>query len=396
MIARAASHRVGLVAAPRKDRWHQKPTALLGGVAIYAALSQPPNVGPPAVSPAPDPSELGEMPAELQFPFLGPAKPVAGFEDDQIDRGDLYYEGSLLAFGIGGQSAFISIPTITADGDLRLTTGVNGVCANGDEGTYPWSVSAGGTILTIEAGTDDCAARAQVIPGTYERAACKNSDNFCLGELEAGEYASHYFEPRPLEVWEARHGAMTYTVPAGWAAYSDWPGTYGLTPMSTYEAFDPEVDECLDCAGDRDTITVLGRPGAATEDCGEDETVPGIGFGRQDLVDWLTAHPGLVVTGVEDSTIGGLPATSLFIEAADDWTGTCDEESPFAAVPIFFRMDEGYLWALDVGDRWHITLFDLGDGDTVAVVVDTANVEELETFVESALPIIETFEFPAR
>ena len=35
LIARAASHRVGLVSAPRQDRWHQKPTPMLGGAAIY-------------------------------------------------------------------------------------------------------------------------------------------------------------------------------------------------------------------------------------------------------------------------------------------------------------------------------------------------------------------------
>ena len=28
----------GIVALPRKDRWHQKPTALLGGMAIYATV----------------------------------------------------------------------------------------------------------------------------------------------------------------------------------------------------------------------------------------------------------------------------------------------------------------------------------------------------------------------
>jgi UDP-GlcNAc:undecaprenyl-phosphate GlcNAc-1-phosphate transferase len=38
LIARAASHRVGMVAAPREDRWHQRPTPMLGGVAIYAAF----------------------------------------------------------------------------------------------------------------------------------------------------------------------------------------------------------------------------------------------------------------------------------------------------------------------------------------------------------------------
>ena len=38
LIARAASPRLGMVAAPRQDRWHQKPTPMLGGVAIYAAF----------------------------------------------------------------------------------------------------------------------------------------------------------------------------------------------------------------------------------------------------------------------------------------------------------------------------------------------------------------------
>jgi UDP-GlcNAc:undecaprenyl-phosphate GlcNAc-1-phosphate transferase len=35
---RTAACRIGVVALPRADRWHQKPTALLGGVAIYSAF----------------------------------------------------------------------------------------------------------------------------------------------------------------------------------------------------------------------------------------------------------------------------------------------------------------------------------------------------------------------
>ncbi|HWP43819.1 MAG TPA: hypothetical protein VNO14_11320 [Blastocatellia bacterium] len=35
---RKAALRAGVVAAPRRDRWHKKPTALLGGVAIYLAF----------------------------------------------------------------------------------------------------------------------------------------------------------------------------------------------------------------------------------------------------------------------------------------------------------------------------------------------------------------------
>ena len=36
IVARWASAR-GIVAIPRQDRWHRKPTPLLGGIAIYAA-----------------------------------------------------------------------------------------------------------------------------------------------------------------------------------------------------------------------------------------------------------------------------------------------------------------------------------------------------------------------
>lgn len=38
LSVRFFARKIGAVALPRKDRWHQKPTALLGGIAIYAAF----------------------------------------------------------------------------------------------------------------------------------------------------------------------------------------------------------------------------------------------------------------------------------------------------------------------------------------------------------------------
>lgn len=38
LLARVASSRVGLVAEPRQDRWHQKPTPIMGGAAIYLSF----------------------------------------------------------------------------------------------------------------------------------------------------------------------------------------------------------------------------------------------------------------------------------------------------------------------------------------------------------------------
>ncbi len=37
-LVRYGAHRLGIVASPRKDRWHSKPTALMGGIAIYLAF----------------------------------------------------------------------------------------------------------------------------------------------------------------------------------------------------------------------------------------------------------------------------------------------------------------------------------------------------------------------
>src|SRR5437762_11745983 len=37
-VVRAAARRRGVMARPRSDRWHTKPTAMLGGVAIFVAV----------------------------------------------------------------------------------------------------------------------------------------------------------------------------------------------------------------------------------------------------------------------------------------------------------------------------------------------------------------------
>src|ERR1700674_3082467 len=37
-LVRGLARRAGVVATPKADRWHQKPTAMLGGVALFAAV----------------------------------------------------------------------------------------------------------------------------------------------------------------------------------------------------------------------------------------------------------------------------------------------------------------------------------------------------------------------
>src|ERR1043166_3734513 len=37
-LVRTAARRLGIVAKPKTDRWHKKPTAMLGGVAIWISV----------------------------------------------------------------------------------------------------------------------------------------------------------------------------------------------------------------------------------------------------------------------------------------------------------------------------------------------------------------------
>src|SRR3954468_2268668 len=37
-IVRALARKLGAVAKPKEDRWHKKPTAMLGGIAIFIAV----------------------------------------------------------------------------------------------------------------------------------------------------------------------------------------------------------------------------------------------------------------------------------------------------------------------------------------------------------------------
>jgi hypothetical protein len=351
---------------------------------------------PPAGSEQPTPSAGGSgtaslLPPELQHPFLGPDAFVEGV--DHGGAGDLDLSSGILHLEDADTTLITSTAHVTADGRLRFENAVTDLCAVGDVGLYAYSLSEGGTFLTVENGTDDCSARADSVPGTYQRSDCWTPDDWCLGVLEAATYRSQFIEPRVAGDWKERHGALTFTVPEGWAAYADWPSTYGLTPRSEYERPRTEAG-CFDCPGDRDTISVLVNPDPAAEDCSE-AAAPGVGSGIDELADWLAGHPGLTTTEPVRRTIGGLDAITLVIEGSSEWTGTCEADQPFVAVPIFFGQD-GYHSALAPGNHYEVTLIDLADGNAVAVIVDAGIEADFESFVAEARPIVDSFEFPPR
>ena len=344
-------------------------------------------VGDPDPTPIPSDLSIVPLPAGLQHPFLGPPRAIPGISSEPA-AAILTFDGTTFTFSTGAGNVLASTATITSSGQLQLTTEANGsTCELGDEGLYDYSLSPGGSLLTIS-GTDDCAAREAALVGTWQTSNCRNPDNACLGDLEAGTYSSQFFEPRPQGEWRHRFGALTYTVPGGWAATSDFPDGYVLTTQEAYAAADPNADGCAACP---DGITVLAAPTAASDDC-VDEAAPGVGTSAAELAAWVEGNSNFVVERQPSETIDGQPAIVLVVEMAEGATGLCGDAGE-AGAPIFYN---GWHLAIAAGDRQAFILVDLAGGGTVLVNVDGVDPANLDALLAQALPIIESFEFPPR
>jgi hypothetical protein len=338
-------------------------------------------------TPTPSPSDTAlAPPADLQHAFLGQPKPISGLGTD-VTAAVLKFDGTAFNFWNGTIDVLGSAATLTQSGQLKLTTVLSGhTCEVGEEGLYDYTLSQGGSRLTIS-GTDDCAAREAAVVGTWLTSDCRNPDNFCLGNLEAGTYSSNYFEPRPEGDWVARFGALTYTVPAGWAASSDFPESYWLMPQEAYATTDPASDGCVACP---DSIGVLTAPQAAAKECSE-TAATGVGTSAAELADWVEQNSDFVVDR-QAATIDGRSAIVLDVEMAKGVTGLCGENGE-AGAPIFFQ---GWHMAVAAGDRQRFILFDLAGGDTILINIDTFDPATLDAFLGQAMPIVETFHFPRR
>jgi hypothetical protein len=349
--------------------------------------------------PTPSGSEAAQLfaiPADLQGTFLGSGE-VGGagqlvITSDHVTYFDL----------VAGVEDTTSIANLVGPGRIRLTTAAGSrSCDEGDHGDYRYSTGIRGR-LTFRATdvADECGSRAFNIAGEWLRVACKPVSQACLGRLPAGSYATTNFEPRRTGLYAPRFGAMTYEVPDGWANYADDDSLFGLTPEDDWNGFQPDDGahggDCYNCPGTRDLIHVLSDPHAARQDCSP-EYEPGVGTTAADLRQWLQHHPGLDMRDVRSVTVGGRPAVSMVITARSDWTiDTCRsgiKPANFVAVPVFFR-EERWHWLLPPITSYGVVLIDIGGGHTVAVMIDTAKEADVDRFMATAMPIIETFDFP--
>ncbi|HEX3304293.1 MAG TPA: hypothetical protein VHR64_15510, partial [Thermomicrobiales bacterium] len=210
----------------------------IGGGMLLTGSSKTPAVVAPSTVPTPSATTGASIPRELQARWMGGHKQPFG-----ADAGStILIDANAIALSQSNSNdqAILSADASSAgEGRMRLEQADPStiLCHEGDAGDYSWSLSAGGRILTIQSVSDACAARPGLLTGTWWRMDCADKNDNCLGNLEAGTYASQFITPRlaPGAAWQPVFGALSYTVPAGWANSADWPSSFTLLPSRDYD-----------------------------------------------------------------------------------------------------------------------------------------------------------------
>jgi hypothetical protein len=146
-----------------------------------------------------------------------------------------------------------------------------------------------------------------------------------------------------------------------------------------------------------DSINFLAHPRIATRDC-EDSADPSVGHSVDDLVSWLGAAPGLVVTEPMPVNVGGLDGFKLDLEIDPAWKRTCFFSEGMPAVPLVVHEAEwgAYHLAMFPGNsmRWYV--LDAGD-DVLIIDIDDGpeNLSRDELFA-TGTEIVESFEFSSK
>lgn len=378
-----------------------------GGIILTRGGSQ--LIGGPVVTPSPTAATTASaaptaaaLPASLAVQWNGPPRDVPLLASSTRTR--LLFTNS--TFALSGDSypsgAMGASASIDADGHLRLTsTNGSASCSIGDVGTYPFTVSPGGKILTIGAGQDACAARAVAMAGTwYSSTDCKTDPTGCYGTLEAGTFPSQYVGPRvkPGESWSPPFGAVTYTVPDGWVNSADWPAALALTPVADYaNQTENGVPD-----GTWHEIGIRAQPAASVVDkaCSDTERtdVPRTVDG---LIGAITAAPSVSASTPQAITIDGHAGKWVDVSINPGWTGTCQgadgKPLPVRATNILTQSNADSATKWDIGlegpEKTRLIVLDLGGGDIVLVYLDDGQGDRFDQLVTQGMPIVQSMTF---
>jgi hypothetical protein len=184
--------------------------------------------------------------------------------------------------------------------------------------------------------------------------------------MPAGTYTTVSFSP-----------AMTFTVPDGWVMAEDSPLYAVLMPASNAMI----------------GLHVFRDPKAASQDstCAASPE-PGIGGTSSELVKWISARPGLVVSTPAMATIGGLPGVAIDVALRADWTQPCPFSDGTPAVPLFNSPAIDH-WVVVGNERLRLYLLDLPGGGTIVVNQDAFDGDQIEDLISSSSGLLRSLQF---
>ena len=353
------------------------------------ALSQKSLVGPqPTSIPSPTAGQtvgpsLASLPAALRYKWVGEPRTVAQIVPPISCSRLLLGSGQLQFNGCrDGDPILNSTVGVASSSSIVFTLNAaeNG-CAAGDVGTYSFVVSPNGKGLSLVTVEDACAARAGAISGEWDRSDCQDPNSPCLGALDPGTYSSANFNPFvPSTAWVANYGALSYTVPAGWANIEDCDACFTLAEQG---------------AAQNEAISLFSDVAAHLQgaDC-TNAVAPGIGQSASAISTWLTTLPGLVATAPTATTIGGLSGYLVDVSLDPAWTQTCPYSGGDPTVPLFTSaLGGGFDWGVGGDGRSREILLDLPDGRVLLVDVGASTQSAFDTLVADAIPVIQNFQF---
>jgi hypothetical protein len=374
----------------------------VGGGLWLTRSAGPPAGGPsPSPTPAPSASPSGASPSaaitpeELQYAWLGEVVEAPGLPSGR-DRSVLQFGQSTVQLASTPAGLLLSDVEIVELGVIEVaSSNPTGDCTPGDVGRYSWSLSPKGSLLRLTATNDDCESRRAAFEGEWQRADCKNPDNLCLGDLEAGTYKSQFIGPRldEGEPWTANFGAFSYTVPDGWSNTADFPDNYVLMRSADYAVSTDTKD------GTKDLIEFTARPGIALQnpEC-EPQVKPDTGRSVDELISHVAQHPGLTTSAPQSITIDGHPGRMIDVSIAPSWTGRCPEV-PDPILILFTEagrdmtgsgLEQPGLWRTD---KVRLVLLDLGDGDVLLVSIVARDPADFDGLMNETMPIVESLTF---
>jgi len=274
---------------------------------------------------------------------------------------------------------------------LRATDDAIG-CAPGAAATYRYTTSAGGLILTISAVQDACPDRAAALAGTWYRAAatCESGTALCLRELEAGTFKSVNLDLRTthaeIGTYDPTFGALTYTVPDGWAVSRDSRTQLWLNPIAEHVK-NPEARER--------SLSVFARVAAYSQadGCPYEALDPPIDATPDAFATWIAGRPSLDAGPIHAITIDGHPGRWLDVRLSASWTSACpwSDGTPYAPL-LFFEDGEEGSDGVGLGETERYVFLDL-DGSVVFISISASAPASFEDFAAQAMPIVESFEF---